>query len=172
MTRLLVVASVLIVAAACGGGAAPTATPAGGGTGTPPAQPTGQPTGQPTQPGGAADPCSLITAAELSQITGEEMEQQAEEEPGQCTFSGPGMAGLNLRFEDSDLSTARMVLGDTAADATVAGQPAVIGSLMGVIAYVEHGSQLFVVQSVLTEDTPEMRQTVLDIAEAAYARIP
>jgi hypothetical protein len=146
---LLLLLPAVLLLVACGGGA-PRATPTGG------APTAGGPGGTPGQ-GGTVDPCTLVTAAELTTIMGEEMTQQPTEETGTCTFTAAGgIPSINVRFESGDLSVPRTIL-EQHADVTVAGQPAVIGSLMGVIVYVQHGSQMLVIQSVLTEDTPEVR---------------
>jgi len=175
LARIALAVLSLLVVLACGGAPRPatqppvptpttgTPTQAGGATATP--------AGATATPGGVTGTgaCSLITTAELSAILGAEM-NQAEASATECSwFATTGFPGINLRFEEGDLGAAGASLANPQ-DITVAGHPAVVGSLMGVIVYVGRGNIQLVVQSVFTDDTPEVRQQIIRIAETAVGR--
>jgi hypothetical protein len=88
---------------------------------------------------------------------------------GACTWTGSG--NVSTRLEATDLATAKTLLGN-AADVTVAGNPGVIGTLFGVIVYVQKGAVDLVVQTVLTEDNADIRAKVVATAEKALSRMP
>jgi hypothetical protein len=137
----------------------------------------GTPGPDPTPGGVTGDVCALISAEEMSEIMGVTMLLQPidAEETGTCTFAAQGMGipAVTLRFEGGDLTVPRMLFGESAQDVTIGGRPAVMGMLFGIIAYIQLDSQqMFVVQSVLTEDTPQVRQQVQSIGETVIQRIP
>lgn len=89
-----------------------------------------------------------------------------------CTWSAStGLPSFSMRFEPSDLPTARDLLGNDA-DVNVAGNPGVIGNLFGVALYVQRGSYDLVVQTVQLDDTPDNRAMVIQTAEKALSRVP
>lgn len=139
----------LLMAACFGGVPGPGQTLAPGQTQVP---------GGPVAPG--ANTCNLITPAEMSAIWGMSVTAVGDSE-GTCTWSN----GMNTRFEATDLGTARAILGNDA-EVTVAGRPGVIGTLFGVILYVQVGNVDLVVQTVMTTDDPATRQKVISTAEA------
>jgi hypothetical protein len=164
---------VMLLVAACGG--TPAATPLPTPAVTPAATPASTPAATPAAgtPGAGGDMCAVISGAEMSEIFGVPMTQQPIEDEGTCTYAaGMGIPSVVLRMESGDLSVPRMLFGESGRDATVAGQPAVVGNLFGIIAYVQRGGEMFVVQSVLTDDTEEVRQQVIRVAETAYQRLP
>jgi hypothetical protein len=177
-TTALALGAILLVAACGGAPATPAPTPAPTPAETPATTPAPTPAETPaTTPAGtpvAGSGMCVLSEAEMSEIMGTQMIQQPLGEDGSCTYaaSGMGIPSVVLRMDAGDLSGARMLFGDSAQDVTVAGQQGLVGNFMGIIVYVLRGSQSFVVQSVLTDDTPEVRQQVIQVAEMAYPRLP
>ena len=156
LTRSALFATVLVLAAACMGG-----VPGPGQTLAP---------GQTQQPGGqipaGTDTCTLVTAAEMQAIWGVAM-SSIKDDSGACTWTAvTGLPSVTTRFDPTDLPTAKAILGNDA-DVTVAGRPGVIGTLFGVLLYVQVGNVDLVIQTVLLEDNPDNRQKVIRTAEAA-----
>ncbi len=159
---------IAIVAAACGGAVPGGATQQPGSTQAPgvTAAPGSTPAGNGGVPGTST--CGLITPAELAAIWGGTWTAMPDTD-GACTWTGNG--NVSTRLEATDLTTAKALLG-SAADVTVAGNPGVIGTLFGVIVYVQKGAVDLVVQTVLTQDTPEIRGKVVATAEKMLSRMP
>lgn len=168
--RQAFLAGIALSIVACSGGAAPAGSrtqPPAGATAAP-----GAPTPAGATGGGGAALCSLVTVEEMGQIFGETF-TVTDSSDNSCTYtSTTSLTNASLRFEDTGLDTAHTLLGSTAADVTVAGNPGVIGNLMGVILYVRHGNQDLVVQTVLLNDTPDNRNKVVAVATKALSRIP
>jgi Protein of unknown function (DUF3558) len=166
-TRAALLTLVAIVVAGCAGAVPGGPTQAPGVTQAPGSTPAGT-GGLPT-----TSTCNLVTTAELSAIWAVEMAAVPDSTDNSCTWTAAtGLPAVTIRFEQTDLATARILLGKSAADITVSGNPGVIGAFMGVILYVQRGSVDLVVQTVLTEDTPDNRAKVVATAEKALSRTP
>jgi hypothetical protein len=164
LKRMTLITLLVLVAGACSG--APVGVTQQPGT----TQQPGSTPGATLPPGGTANTCTLVTADEMSAIWGVAM-TSVSDDAGACTWTAAtGLPSVSTRFEATDLATAKQLLGADA-DVTVAGRPGVIGTLFGVILYVQAGATAFVVQTVLTEDTPENRQKVIQVAERAFSRL-
>ena len=148
----------LLLLAGCG--AARPATP------TPGTAPTAGVVGNP-------DPCSLITAAELTAILGESMAEDGSDSLiCRWTASGEALSLISIGFEAGNLSDAKAGLANPA-DITVGGLPAVVGALFmeGDILYVARDNiRLWVNLPYVPRDTPEVRQQLIQIAETAVSR--
>lgn len=164
-TRAALLVLVAVVITGCAGAAPGGPTQQPGVTQAPGSTPAGT--------GGvpSTSTCNLVTTAEMSAIWGVEMSAVPDTTDNTCTWAAStGLPSLSIRFEETDLSTARTILTDDA-DVTVAGNPGVIGAFMGVILYVQHGSVDLVVQTVLTDDNPDSRAKVIATAEKALSRL-
>jgi hypothetical protein len=136
---------------------------------------TGAPSGSSGPGGPGSTPvgtCGLVTATEMSDIFGKQM-SLTDTNNNTCTYTAVGgLPSVVVRFEDTDLSKAKSLLGDDAQEVTVSGNPGVIGSLFGVILYVRHNSRDLVIQSVLLDDSQPNRQKVIAVATKALTRLP
>jgi Protein of unknown function (DUF3558) len=176
-TRAALLVLVAVVITGCAG-AAPGATQQTGATQQPGATlapgATQAPGSTPAGTGGVPNTstCNLVTTAEMSTIWGVQMSAVPDSKDNTCTWAAAtGLPSLSIRFEQTDLTTAKAILTNEA-DVTVSGNPGVIGAFMGVILYVQRGSVDLVVQTVLTEDTPDNRAKVVATAEKALSRMP
>jgi len=160
MMRVAVTVLVLMMLAGCSA-AAPSASP-------------------PSIDLGSVDPCSLLTAAEVSSVLSRSMVQSDEQVPsGVCRWTEDGgLLGLvALGIEDGNLSEVRPFVND-ASDLTVGGYPAVFGSELDVdeiaILYVGLGnSRLWVSLPYLPNNTgyDAARQLHVQLAETAVSRL-
>lgn len=148
----------IALVAACAGAASLPQTP-----------PTGRSSQPVDTPSGST--CNLVTAREMSEIWGVEMTAV----PGtdnDCEWTAStGLPSFSMRFEPTDLDTARALMGNDA-DVDIAGHPAVIGNLPGgLTVYTQVGSVDLVVQTVTLEDTPANRELVIATARKAITRV-
>jgi hypothetical protein len=132
------------------------------------------PSGLPTIPPGVlptSNPgtgsCALITPAEMGAILGGTVTAVGDE--GGCTYTGAGTLGINVRTEQGDLATAKLLL-DNPQDVTIGQYPAVIGSFVGVILYIQRGGTNLVIQGVLMTDDEAGRAKIIQIGTTAASR--
>ena len=113
--------------------------------------------------------CALVTADELTALFGG-APTTASDEQGQCLITPPNefIPFIVRRGNDETLEIARTIL-QSPQDLTVAGNPAVFGSLFGELLYVEKGGQILVVQAAAQQG---VQDKLVGIAEAALARFP
>ena len=155
--------ALLVLAAVIAGGCAGAAGPVG--------QTQNPATTEVTDARPSGSTCNLVMAAEMSSIWGVQMAAVPDTDNG-CTWAAStGLPSMDMRWDPTDLVTARSLLGNDA-DVNVAGSSGVIGNLLGVALYVNRGSFDLVIQTVLLEDTPENRQKVVATAEHALSRVP
>jgi hypothetical protein len=117
-------------------------------------------------PGGGL--CRLLSAEEVSTAFGVPGMTVTETSDSSCTFSS-GLTNLTMRTETGDLATAKMILGE-AQDITIGQYPAVIGSFMGILLYIQKGGDQLVLQAVLIENNEENRAKVIQAGTLAASR--
>lgn len=86
-----------------------------------------------------------------------------------CTYLSNSFTGINVRTENGDLQTARILLSDIK-DITVAGNPAIIGGFMGILLYIQRGGEQLVVQGVLMTNDEANQQKIIQIGTTAASR--
>lgn len=74
-----------------------------------------------------------------------------------------------MRTEQGDLATAKLILGESQ-DITIGQYPAVIGSFMGILLYIQRGGDQLVLQAVLIENNEENRAKVIQAGTLAASR--
>jgi hypothetical protein len=79
-------------------------------------------------------------------------------------------SSINLRTEQGDLATARILLSN-ARDVTVGAYPGVIGSFFGgPILYIQRGGDQLVVHGILVQDDEANQAKLLQIGQTAAQR--
>jgi hypothetical protein len=117
--------------------------------------------------------CPYITAAEVTAVMGSTL-LSSETSGESCQFTFQSFSGVNVSVAtSSDLTVSRMVFGDTAKDTTVAGLPALTGSILGQPAvHVQRGADQLQVLGVLTGTDDATVAKLVQIATTAVGRWP
>ncbi len=124
----------------------------------------------------SADPnsgsCALISAAELSAIMGATYTVTGNDNSS-CTYTG-GFSGVLISVTpDTDLTGARFLFGDSAADLTVGGFPAISGRVFGQPGvYVQRPADQLAVQGILLGEDPALIDRLVQVANTAITRMP
>ena len=122
----------------------------------------------------SADPsgglCRLVSTAEMAAaIGGGATITVTETTDTTCTYLASPMTIISVRTESGDLSTAGILLSEPKS-ITVAGNPALIGSFMGILLYINKGGQNLVVQAALMENSEANQQKIIAIGTTAASR--
>jgi len=126
---------------------------------------------------GSTDPnstaCAWATPAEIGSIMGS-TPQITEAEGTSCTYTFPNFSAVVISTDSgSDLSTSKILFGDSAKDITVGGLPAVSGAFIGQPAvHVQRGIDQLQVLGVLTGSDDATVQKLVQIATLAVSRWP
>ncbi len=134
------------------------------------------PSGLPTIPPGvlpSADAgsglCTLASPAEVGAIMGGAV-TVTESTTASCSYITASFSTINLRTEQGDLATSRILL-TNAKDVTVGAYPGVIGSFLGgPILYIQRGGDLLVVHGILVADDEANQAKLVQIGQTAAAR--
>ena len=119
-------------------------------------------------------PCSLVTAAEVGQIMGATV-TDASDSATDCTFVTSGFSTISVSVDQStDLSGVQFLMGNSAQQTTIAGNPAITGTALGFPAvYVQKGAnQLTVLGFLLNNDQTTTMNALGQIATIAVGRMP
>jgi hypothetical protein len=118
-------------------------------------------------------PCSIVTAAEVSQILGAGVTDTSDD-ASNCTFITGNFATVSVDVDSStDLSGVKFLMGNTAQDINVGGFPGVAGTALGVPAvYVQKPSGQLGLLGFLGGDTADMVNKLQQIAAIAVTRMP
>ncbi len=126
-------------------------------------------------PGGepSTTPCTLVTAAEVSQIFGTQVVDQSSSSTD-CTFQVTLASAVSVSAtNDQDFSTAGLLLGQTAQQSTIAGYPAVSGTFIGqAVVYVQKPSGQLQVLGILTGSDAATMGKLQQVAAIAVTRLP
>jgi hypothetical protein len=117
--------------------------------------------------------CLLVTPAEMSQIVGAQVTVTSNDE-NSCTYTLPSFATVVLtETQDTDLSGVQFLMGSSAQQQTIGGNPGISGVVLGQpAAYVQKGgTQLQVLGVLLGSDGDQVAQMV-QVANTAVARPP
>jgi hypothetical protein len=118
-------------------------------------------------------PCTLVTAAEVSQILGTGVTDTSDD-ASNCTFITGNFATISVDVDSStDLSGVKFLMGNTAQDINVGGFPGIAGAAFGVPAvYVQKPSGQLGLLGFLGGDTTDMVNKLQQIAAIAVTRMP
>jgi len=134
------------------------------------------PSGLPTIPPGvipsASGTCPYVTVEEVNAAFGSTATLTNSD--GDCTFTFSNFSTVVVSIEEgSDLSTSKMLLGDTAKDLNVGGFPAVSGVFIGQpLVHVQKGANQMQVLGVLTGSDDATIAKLVQIATIAVGRWP
>ena len=173
MRRLMMLAATGLLVAACGGVAVPNFT-------IPPINipsfsfpPIELPSGV-TIPSadGSTGTCAFATTAEVGSIMGS-TPTVTENSGSSCTYTFPNFSAIVISTDTGDLSTSKMLFGESAKDIQVGGLPAASGTFIGQPAvHVQKGSNQLQVLGVLTGSDDATIQKLVQLATLAVSRWP
>jgi hypothetical protein len=121
----------------------------------------------------AANPCTLVTAAEVSQILGVGVTDTSNSATD-CGFLTPAFAALSVSYDDTtDLTGPQFLLGNSAQQINVGGFPGLAGTAIGVPAvYVQKPASQLTVLGFLGGTDPNLLTKMQQIAAIAVTRMP
>jgi hypothetical protein len=125
--------------------------------------PGGGPIGEPS-----ATPCTIVTAAQVSQIFGTQVIDSSSS-PTDCTFQTALTSAVSVSTtSDTDFSGIQFLLGNTAQASTIGGFQALTGTFLGQGAvYVQTPSGQVQVLGILTGSDPETMTKLQQVAALA-----
>jgi hypothetical protein len=174
LAQAVVIGAIASIAVACGGAVGiPTIPPI---PSLPSIPPIDLPSGLPTIPPGvipsASGTCPYVTVEEVNAAFGSTATLTNSD--GDCTFTFSNFSTVVVSIEEgSDLSTSKMLLGDTAKDLNVGGFPAVSGVFIGQpLVHVQKGANQMQVLGVLTGSDDATIAKLVQIATIAVGRWP
>lgn len=112
--------------------------------------------------------CTLISPAEVGAAIGGTA-TVSETSATSCTYTTTTFSAINIRTETGDIQTAKILLTD-AKDITIGSYPAVIGGFMGVLLYIQRGSEQLVIQGVLMTNDAATQAQIIQIGTTAASR--
>ena len=117
--------------------------------------------------------CQLISAAEMSTILGAQVTVSGDDADS-CTYTLPTFATVVVTVSnETDLSGVQFLMGQSAQQTTIAGSPAIAGTVLGQPAvYVQKGGTQLQVLGVLLGSDQAQIDKMVQVANTVVPRLP